>query len=125
MRATVRANAERHNNTSFQNYAPVNVFYRRMGLREPRWRQRVEISTVVNQKLPEYFSRYPRRLYELKPRQFEELVAEIWDAFGFEVELTQQTRDGGKDILAIRKTPERLMYSMYLGTHPTHSPTPN
>ena len=27
----------------------------------------------------------------------------MWDGFGYEVELTQQTRDGGKDIVAVRK----------------------
>lgn len=35
-------------------------------------------------------------------RHFEELVAGIWDRFGFEVERTQRTRDGGRDIIAIR-----------------------
>jgi len=36
------------------------------------------------------------------PRQLEEVVAELLDGFGYEVELTQQTRDGGRDIIAIR-----------------------
>lgn len=39
-------------------------------------------------------------------RQFEELVAEIFDRLGYVVELTAQTRDGGKDIVAIRRTSE-------------------
>ncbi len=34
----------------------------------------------------------------------------MWDAFGFEIKLTQCTRDGGKDIIAIRRFPERLLY---------------
>ncbi len=70
----------------------------------------IDVSAVVNQKLLEYFARYPKHLYGLGSRQFEELIAEIWDAFGFEVELTRRTRDGGKDIIAIRSKPERLMY---------------
>jgi HJR/Mrr/RecB family endonuclease len=34
-------------------------------------------------------------------RKFEELVAELFYGMGYEVELTQQTRDGGKDIIAL------------------------
>jgi hypothetical protein len=45
-------------------------------------------------------------LLALSPRQFEELIAEIWTRFGYEVELTAQTKDGGKDIVAIRRTAE-------------------
>jgi restriction endonuclease Mrr len=39
-------------------------------------------------------------LYDLSPRKFEELVADILKDFGFDVSLTPSTRDGGKDILA-------------------------
>ena len=42
----------------------------------------------------------PNRVKELSPRQFEELVAELLTGDGFEVHLTPQTRDGGRDILA-------------------------
>jgi HJR/Mrr/RecB family endonuclease len=34
------------------------------------------------------------------------LIAEIWDRLGFEVELTAQTRDGGRDVIAIKKSAE-------------------
>jgi restriction endonuclease Mrr len=43
---------------------------------------------------------YPHRIHDLTSRQFEELVADILKDFGFNVELTRATRDGGKDILA-------------------------
>ena len=36
-------------------------------------------------------------------RIFEEVIAEIFSGFGYEVELTKRTRDGGKDIIALRK----------------------
>jgi restriction endonuclease Mrr len=46
-------------------------------------------------------------------RLFEELVAEIFRKFGFEISLTKKTRDGGKDIIALRreegKVVERLL----------------
>jgi restriction system protein len=47
-------------------------------------------------------SRTPTLLYQIHPRQFEELIAHIFSQRGFNVELTKRTRDGGKDIIAIR-----------------------
>lgn len=41
-------------------------------------------------------------LYEITPRKFEEIIAELMYQKGFEVELTKPTRDGGYDILAIQ-----------------------
>lgn len=70
----------------------------------------IEISAILSRKLLEYLQCRPTRLYELSPRQFEELIAKLWDSFGFEVELTKRTRDGGKDIVAIRHSPCKLMY---------------
>jgi restriction system protein len=35
-------------------------------------------------------------------RALEEVVAEVFDGFGYEVELTKRTRDGGRDVIAIR-----------------------
>jgi len=40
------------------------------------------------------------KLYSLDPREFEELVAELFRRQGYEVVLTQETRDGGYDIVA-------------------------
>lgn len=42
----------------------------------------------------------PQDMYLLEARQFEELVAELWARMGYEVELTPETRDGGRDIVA-------------------------
>lgn len=53
-----------------------------------------DIIQIVQQK--------PRSLHEMTPREFEEFIAHIFSKHGFTVELTQQTRDGGKDIIAIR-----------------------
>lgn len=43
----------------------------------------------------------PYLLGELDPRQFEEIVAEVFRFKGYQVDLTKRTRDGGKDIIAI------------------------
>lgn len=41
-------------------------------------------------------------------RVFEEMVAEIFRKFGYEIELTKRTRDGGKDIIALRKSKDEV-----------------
>jgi hypothetical protein len=43
----------------------------------------------------------PHLLFQISPREFEEVVAEIFRRNGFDVKLTKRTRDGGKDIIAI------------------------
>ncbi len=47
-------------------------------------------------------SKDPKILYSLDPRKFEELLAQVFSKHGFNVELTKKTRDGGRDIIAIR-----------------------
>ena len=42
-------------------------------------------------------------IYKISPREFEEIIAELFRKQGFNVELTKRTRDGGKDIIAIKK----------------------
>jgi HJR/Mrr/RecB family endonuclease len=58
------------------------------------------VITDINEEIKKYFKKYPQRLYEITPRRFEELVASILKDMGFTVELTQATRDGGRDIIA-------------------------
>lgn len=63
------------------------------------------IVTSVDDEVKKYLKKHPHKLYELSPRKFEELVASILKDLGFEVELTQATRDGGRDIIAhVRNT---------------------
>src|SRR5215813_1437134 len=70
----------------------------------------IGIKVELNEKFVEYFRRYPDRLSRLSPRQFEELIAELFEGFGFDVELTKQTRDGGKDIVAVKHNSTRDKY---------------
>lgn len=53
--------------------------------------------------LIERLSRQPRALYEITPRQFEEVIAEVFARQGFHVELTRATRDGGRDVIAVHE----------------------
>lgn len=57
----------------------------------------------INEELKKYLAKHPDKIYDLSPRKFEELIAEILSDFGFHVELTPATRDGGKDIYAYIK----------------------
>jgi len=65
-------------------------------------RHAIESSEVVNQDLIAYFVRHPQEMRRMPHRRFEELVADLWRRFGYEVELTKQTRDGGVDIIAVK-----------------------
>ncbi|MFC1792727.1 restriction endonuclease [Planctomycetota bacterium] len=56
--------------------------------------------TDITSELKRYFHQHPERLYDLSPRKFEELIASILEDLGFDVHLTQATRDGGTDIIA-------------------------
>jgi HJR/Mrr/RecB family endonuclease len=58
------------------------------------------IVTSIDDEVKKYLKEHPKKLYELSPRKFEELVASILKDLGFDVELTQATRDGGRDIIA-------------------------
>lgn len=67
--------------------------------------QEIDISKIsvltIDDQIKKYFSKYPEKLYDLSSRKFEELVASLMEDMGFNVELTQATRDGGKDIIAV------------------------
>jgi hypothetical protein len=63
----------------------------------------VPVVCFVEQGLIEQLHKNPDALKVIKRRRFEEIVAELWDGFGYEVELTKQTRDGGIDVIAIKR----------------------
>jgi predicted Mrr-cat superfamily restriction endonuclease len=61
------------------------------------------VSALFGDALIRYFQQNPEELKKMPRRKFEELVAELFNGFGYEVELTKQTRDGGKDIIAVKR----------------------
>lgn len=72
---------------------------------------KAEIITIVkptiisaNQAMVDALKRRPEDIFKLSSRKYEELVAELLNDMGYDVELTPATRDGGKDILAYFKT---------------------
>lgn len=56
---------------------------------------------VVTNSLIEKIAHRPELIQEITPRQFEELVCELFERKGYNVQLTKQTRDGGKDIIVL------------------------
>jgi HJR/Mrr/RecB family endonuclease len=58
----------------------------------------------VNKRLLDRIGRKPEAIHHLTPRQFEELVAELYEERGYHVQLTQQTRDGGKDLIIMNRS---------------------
>lgn len=59
----------------------------------------------INAELIAYVRKKPELLHDLSPRGFESLVAELLSDMGYEVQLTPQTRDGGRDLLAVFRVP--------------------
>jgi RNA polymerase sigma factor for flagellar operon FliA len=66
-------------------------------------KQIIKVVDVVNIEFINYLKKHPKALYEIKPRQFEELIAEILTSYGWQIQLTPPIKDGGYDIFAISK----------------------
>jgi hypothetical protein len=67
--------------------------------------EKVRYSIVsINDEIKRYLATHPEKVYNLNSRNFEELIADILHDFGFDVELTKATRDGGVDIYAYVRT---------------------
>lgn len=56
----------------------------------------------ISEELTTYLLKKPDAMHSISPRKFEELVAYIMEKHGYEVTLTQQSKDGGIDIFAIK-----------------------
>lgn len=64
----------------------------------------LKISDGKFQDLIAWFAKHPEKMREADPRKFEELVANLFEREGFDVELTPVSRDGGRDILVSAET---------------------
>jgi restriction system protein len=68
--------------------------------------------SAVNRGLAQRFARDPELVRSITPESFEELVAELFDAQGYEVALTGRGPDGGKDIYVYKRDP--MANSLYI-----------
>lgn len=66
---------------------------------QPEQKPLIIQANVIQRTLIEKIGTNMEEVMKLTSRQFEEFVAEIFEKEGFRVELTQQTRDNGKDII--------------------------
>jgi HJR/Mrr/RecB family endonuclease len=57
----------------------------------------------INDELIRFLADNPAKMREMSPRKFEELVADMFRHKGYGVTLTPKSRDGGRDIIAVRK----------------------
>lgn len=62
----------------------------------------VEVTRYVNERLWADLCKTPGLVQSIRPRELEELTAELFAREGFQVELTPAVRDGGRDLIAIR-----------------------
>jgi restriction system protein len=62
----------------------------------------IEILQLPWDDIRNHLARHPEHLHTMNPRVFEGLVGEFMRSYGWDVEYTAQTRDGGYDIIAIR-----------------------
>jgi|GEM_PF-3892498 len=70
----------------------------------------IQLNDRINQRIFEDLIRNPKEIKTMNRRVFEQFIAELFWNFGYEVELTQQTRDGGKDIIAIKNNEVKIKY---------------
>lgn len=70
----------------------------------------VQVSDRIGRRLIERFQRNPEVLRTMDRRRFEELVAELFSGFGYQVELTKRTRDGGRDVVAVKHQEVAVRY---------------
>lgn len=78
--------------------SPIDLFDR---FKDERWLP--VLLNQVSQTIAAKVADDPRLLERMTPRAFEEFVGKLFVTFGYEVELTKQTCDGGFDIVALKK----------------------
>jgi Restriction endonuclease/TIR domain len=66
----------------------------------------IEVTNEIYSALIAQFATNPESLRTIDPRRFEEIIAELFRGFGYAVELTAKTRDGGRDVVAIKSEAE-------------------
>lgn len=67
----------------------------------------ISSSKVAFEEIGEVAKKNPELLTRLKPRRFEEFIEDVYRNNGWQTSLTQQTRDGGYDLLMFEKHSEQ------------------
>ncbi len=123
VKADLIANADRNNAPILSAYLSQMESARQLGLGPGQWlapfarptllnpngspvssetAKEIELSAqAVSERMLEMLATSPDRIYELTPRQFEEVVAELFAKQGYGVNLTASSKDGGADLYVI------------------------
>lgn len=97
----------RHGAQGYSKYNPIKDVYPQFfssGDTENNSQIQIDLNEI-NAELISYLAKHPEYMRHLHHRKFEELIAEIIRSRGYDVTLTPKTRDGGKDIIALYKSP--------------------
>jgi restriction system protein len=82
--------------------SPEIILPKRSSIKTPS--EMVKDIKIVNSALLTDIAQRPNILHSLTSRQFEEVVCELFEREGYNVELTKQTHDGGKDLIVLSKS---------------------
>jgi hypothetical protein len=68
----------------------------------PPWQDKIALVDPIEMIISESI-RNPSVIYRLTARDFERFLVRIFEGFGYEVQLTATTRDGGADLICLRR----------------------
>ena len=80
----------------------IYSFEREIDLYLPEEKKIISSLELGTDNLLRAIAQNPELVRKIDPREFEEVIASIFSRQGFSVELTKKTRDGGRDVIAIR-----------------------
>lgn len=69
----------------------------------------IKVISTLETSLVDRVLRFPTEMRGLSPREFEQFIADLLSGLGWAVELTARTRDGGRDIIAVRSAEQRRL----------------
>jgi hypothetical protein len=81
-------------------------------VRERAKKHFVEVSYEINNLILKHISDHPNLLYEISSERFEEICATALNRSGYKVHITPPVKDGGYDIIAVRK--DEYVSALYL-----------
>jgi len=87
-------------------YNNENILTDRQTLRliQPPAQQIITDIKTIERDFLALIKKNPQDIHNLSPRDFEEFIADLYRKQGFDVTLTQQSRDGGKDFIITNKS---------------------
>ena len=89
--------------SSFSRPGLVDARGRPMGTQTRTGKTFITDVREINDEILKMISRDPEIVYQLEPRRFEELSAEMFERLGYEVTLTPASKDGGKDLIILKR----------------------